>query len=86
MTADRRREGEQVIVATSASHMPRAIITFADQDLDPIAAPTDFHYPRAESASNKPWKQWIPSSGGHGECQKWLYESVATLGQRLGLL
>lgn len=86
MASDLRKENEQIIVATSASHMPRAMLTFADLNLDPIAAPTDFHYPREESASNKPWKQWIPSSGGHGENKKWLYETVATLGQRLGIL
>lgn len=86
MAAERRREGEQVIVATSASHMPRAILTFADEGLDPVAAPTDFRYPREESAVDHPWKRWIPSGGGHYENKQWLYETVATLGQRLGIL
>jgi len=86
MTAAIRSENERVLIATSANHMPRAMITFADLGLDPIAAPTEFHYPRKESRANKPWKQWIPSSHGHGQCQLWLYESVAILGQRLGII
>lgn len=86
MTAERCRAGERVVIATSAGHMPRAMLAFANRGLEPVAAPTDFRYPRKESASDKPWKQWIPSSAGHGECQQWLYESVATLAQRFGLM
>lgn len=86
MTAAIRKQGEQVILATSASHMPRAMLTFAGHGLVPVAAPTDFRYPRKESAADKPWKQWIPSTAGHGECQQWLYESVATFAQKIGLM
>lgn len=66
--------------------MPRALLTFADEGLEVLAAPTDFQYPRKESAVDRPWKRWIPSSGGHHENKMWLYETVATLAQRLGLL
>lgn len=86
LTVKRHQEGERVIVATSASHMPRALLTFADEGLEALAAPTDFQYPRKESAVDRPWKRWIPSSGGHHENKMWLYETVATLAQRLGLL
>lgn len=86
MTVERHQEGERVIVATSASHMPRALLTFADQGLEALAAPTDFQYPREESAVDRPWKRWIPSSGGHHENKMWLYETVATLAQRFGIL
>ncbi|MEM9284206.1 MAG: ElyC/SanA/YdcF family protein [Verrucomicrobiota bacterium] len=85
MTADMRRPDEQVIIATSAGHMPRAMLAFTDEDLAPIAAPTDFHFPREESTADEPWKRWIPSTGGHALSERWLYESVASLAQRSGL-
>jgi uncharacterized SAM-binding protein YcdF (DUF218 family) len=86
MTAAVRKQGERVIIVTSASHMPRAMITFAGHDMDPVAAPTDFRHARRESRTDKPWKRWIPSTAGHGESQQWLYESVATLARRIGLM
>jgi len=81
LAAERRREGEQVVVATSAGHMPRAMTIFAEEGLDPLAAPADFWYPREGSAGDEAWKRWIPSAGGIGGTRRLLYESLASLWQ-----
>lgn len=78
------KDGEQVVVVTSAGHMPRAMTIFADADLKPIAAPCDFWYPRAGSPHEKKWKQWIPSSGGIGGTRQMLYEGLASLMHAVG--
>jgi uncharacterized SAM-binding protein YcdF (DUF218 family) len=77
------KNGEQLVLATSASHMPRAMATFKAAKYQPKAAPTDFHYPRAGSAEDKAWKPWIPSADGIGGSHQWLRESLASLWQRV---
>ena len=42
----------QVIVVTNALHMPRAIKTFQEQGLKPIAAPTNFIVPKGLNSYN----------------------------------
>ncbi len=77
------RPDERVVIATSAGHMPRAMITFANAGIAAIAAPCDFHYPRPGSSEDRWWRRWIPSSGGAGSTQQMLYEGTATLKQLL---
>jgi uncharacterized SAM-binding protein YcdF (DUF218 family) len=78
-----RRDGEQVVIATSAGHMPRAMETFSNVGLSPIAAPCDFWYPRAGSPGEKKWKRWIPSAGGISGTHQMLYEGLASLWQKI---
>jgi uncharacterized SAM-binding protein YcdF (DUF218 family) len=77
------RGNEQLVLASSASHMPRAIDTFKALKYQPKAAPTDFHYPRAGSAEDKVWKPWIPSADGINSSHQWLREILASQLQRL---
>ncbi len=77
------RPGEPLVLATSAGHMPRAMATFANAGFEPIAAPCDFVYPRRGSPNDRWWRQWIPSAGGAGSTQQMLYETTASLKQRL---
>jgi uncharacterized SAM-binding protein YcdF (DUF218 family) len=77
------RNTEQVIVVTSAAHMVRAMRTFDDAGLEPIAAPADYGYRRAGSPSEKIWPLWVPSNAGIHSTHQWLYEQVAYLWQTL---
>ncbi len=72
-----------VVLATSASHMPRAIRIFTDAGMTSIAAPTDFGFVRAGSPRDKIWPRWIPSTDGVGGNHAWLYEKVAILWEML---
>jgi uncharacterized SAM-binding protein YcdF (DUF218 family) len=72
------KDGRQLVLVTSASHMPRAMKIFSNGSMQPAAAPTDFHYPRDGSAEDKPWERWIPSSNGIGSTHQWLYETLAS--------
>ena len=73
--------GQPIIVVTSAGHMPRAIKTFEVEGLAPIAAPTDYGFPRAGSPDEKIWQRWLPSADGIGSNHQWLYEKVAIVWQ-----
>jgi len=75
----RQHHNEQVIVVTSAGHMPRAIQIFRDANLAPLAAPTDYGFPRAGSPGDKIWPRWIPSAEGIGSNHQWLYEQAASI-------
>lgn len=79
LTRERMKEGEQVVIATSAGHMPRSMDLFARAGLDPIAAPCEYWHPRKGSPTEKKWKQWIPSSGGIGATRQMLYEAIASV-------
>ena len=72
-----------VVLATSASHMPRAVQIFTDAGMTAIAAPTDFGFVRAGSPRDKIWPRWIPSTDGLAGNHAWLYEKVATLWQMI---
>ena len=74
-------QGQPTIVVTSAGHMPRAMTLFASANLTPIAAPTDFGFPREGSPNDKIWQRWIPSTDGIGSNHQWLYERVAMVWQ-----
>ena len=79
----RRWRGEQIVVVTSASHMVRAMQIFSDQELSPIAAPAEFWFTRAGSPDEKIWPRWIPSTDGINSNHQWLYETVASIWQRV---
>lgn len=83
LLASRLRTGEQLVLATSASHMPRAMTIFKDAGMNPKAAPADFHYPRAGSPEDKAWKQWIPAADGIGGNHQMLREAIASLWQKV---
>ena len=74
-------KGQSTIVVTSAGHMPRAMMLFEAANLSPIAAPTDFGFPRAGSPNEKVWQRWIPSTDGIGSNHQWLYERAAMVWQ-----
>lgn len=78
-TVAKLQNGEKIIIVTSASHMPRAMQIFQDQNLNPIAAPAEFWFPRSGSANDKLWPRWIPSTDGIGSNHQWLYEQIASL-------
>lgn len=75
------RKDEQLVLVTSASHMPRAMTIFKDAGRKPAAAPTDFQYPRAGSLEDKAWERWVPSSEGIGGSHQMIYEALASLWQ-----
>lgn len=79
LAAEHRREGERLVVVTTAGHMPRAMKIFGAAGLEPIAAPCDFNLPRKGSPEDKWWKKWIPSAYGVMGTQAMLYEWVAGL-------
>ena len=74
-------QGQPTIVVTSAGHMLRAMTLFSSANLSPIAAPTDFGFPRAGSPNDIVWQRWIPSTDGIGSNHQWLYERVAMVWQ-----
>jgi uncharacterized SAM-binding protein YcdF (DUF218 family) len=76
-------EGDQIVLATSAGHMPRAMEIFSLAGHVPLAAPCDFSHPRQGSRSEKLWKQWIPSEGGAGATRQMLYETVSLLWEKI---
>lgn len=65
-------------LVTSAGHMPRAIGLFRKQDLQPIAAPTDFQMPKQIQRS--PWR---PSSMGLAYSDLAVHEHVGIWWYRL---
>lgn len=75
------RKDDQLVLVTSASHMPRAMTIFKDAGRKPAAAPTDFQYPRAGSHEDKAWERWVPSSEGIGGSHQMIYEALASLWQ-----
>ena len=75
----RQRKGEQIVVVSSAGHMVRAMQIFRDEGLSPIAAPSEFWFPRAGSPDDKIWPRWIPSTGGINSNHQWLYEQIASI-------
>lgn len=64
---------KSVALVTSASHMPRAMMLFKQQKLDPIAAPTDF------SASPPGWHGFDVNIRG-------LYRSTKALHEYIGII
>ncbi|MDA3926408.1 MAG: YdcF family protein [Kiritimatiellae bacterium] len=71
-----------LILATSASHIPRAIKIFQKQGLSPIASPCDYRFCERESSSE--WYMWPLPSGSNfnysnAAAHEWMgnvYESI----------
>lgn len=74
----------QVVVVSSAGHMPRAMKIFADDGLAPVGAPADFHFDRKGNPNAKLWRQWIPSGGGMEGTRQMLYEATASIWHAIG--
>lgn len=83
LARDLTEEGGQIVLATSAGHMPRAMEIFTKAGFEPVAAPCDFSHPREGSPNDKVWKRWIPSEGGVGATRQLLYETVALIWERV---
>jgi uncharacterized SAM-binding protein YcdF (DUF218 family) len=81
--AARQRKNEQIVVVSSAGHMMRAMEIFEDKGLEPVAAPSEFWFPRAGSPGDKIWPRWIPSTNGINSNHQWLYETAASLWHRV---
>lgn len=84
ITSGVRKDGEQVVVATSARHMPRAMSVFDKAGFDPIAAPADFRSVSPGSPEDRVWQRWVPSTEGIGDTHQMLYENLAGLWHELG--
>ena len=80
----RQHRGEQVVVVTSAGHMPRAMTIFRDSGIVPIAAPTGYGFTRSGSPDEKKWPRWVPSTEGIASNHQWLYEQIASLWHAMG--
>lgn len=74
-------QGQLVVLATSAGHMPRAATIFQDEGMRILPAPTDYSFVRAGSERDRIWPRWVPSTGGIGSNHAWLYEAVASVWQ-----
>jgi uncharacterized SAM-binding protein YcdF (DUF218 family) len=73
--------GQPLVLATSAGHMPRAVRIFADEGLQVLPAPTDYGFVRAGSSKDRIWPRWVPSADGLVSSHAFLYEAVANLWQ-----
>jgi len=74
-----RVQGNNVVLITNASHMPRAINYFNQQGVYPIAAPTGYWVKNIDE--DKDWRYYLPSSGKLYQASKAWYESVALMVQ-----
>ncbi|MBL8809322.1 MAG: YdcF family protein [Planctomycetaceae bacterium] len=77
------RKDEQVIVVTSAGHMPRAMLIFTQEGLNPKAAPSDYGFVRKGGSRDKILPRWVPSTDGLITNHLWLYEKVASIWQAI---
>lgn len=69
-------EGAQLLLVTSASHMPRAMVHFRNAGLRPIAAPT--HYlARRDDADQLSY--WVPSARHLEKSERAVYEWLGRL-------
>ncbi|XKH61820.1 YdcF family protein [Halomonas sediminis] len=66
-------EDAQVLLVTSASHMPRAMRHFEVAGLAPVAAPTHFLANRTEGFG---LAYWIPSARELRKAERAIYEAL----------
>lgn len=72
-------EGTQLLLVTSASHMPRAMVHFRNAGLRPIAAPT--HYLARRDDTDR-LSYWIPSARHLEKSERAIYEWLGMLATR----
>lgn len=66
-------DAEQVLLVTSALHMPRAVATFRAQGIEAIAAPTDFQVLGADGARALSWlPDALALAGTSRACKEYL--------------
>jgi uncharacterized SAM-binding protein YcdF (DUF218 family) len=78
---EKRRFGSNVLLVSSAYHMPRSIMLFRRAGLNPIPVPTDYKTDRGPAVRHK-WAEsilgWMPQASE-------LQRTVSALRERLGL-
>ncbi len=77
-------DGGEVVLVTTASHMPRAVAFFADQGLRVTPAPCDYIGPRhAESRLAVNRQRWRPRGGSLADSEELWHEYLGWLYYRL---
>ena len=71
----------QLVVVTSAIHMPRAMFLFKKAGLQPVAAPTDYLLKKGKK--NDSWF-WVPSSRNISKMESAIHEYLGFLWVKLG--
>ncbi len=77
--ADRFRDGRPLILVTDALHLPRAMLLFEAEGLNPIPAPTNH---RLKSGAVRRW-HWAPSSENAFFLESAFHEYIGMLWARL---
>lgn len=79
---EKRRFGSNVLLVTSAYHMPRSLMLFRRAGLHPIPVPTDYKTDRGPAVRRKSAENilaWMPQASD-------LQRTSAALRERLGML
>lgn len=63
----------QLVIVTSALHMPRAVYLFEKAGLNPVAAPTGFKIKQSKKLS---YWFWVPSSGNIAKTEALIHEII----------
>ena len=74
--------GEQFILVTSATHLPRSMRSFVREGLKPIPAPADYLYgyhPKYRFPFPRPVSYYIPTTDSLMRSSAALYEYLGTL-------
>ncbi|MGF1767131.1 envelope biogenesis factor ElyC [Enterovibrio makurazakiensis] len=69
-----------LVLVTSASHMPRALYEFQSAGLDPIPAPTNY---MAQKEIQQPWIKYSPRAQYLEQFERFWHERLGQLWQRL---
>lgn len=72
--------GHNLILVTSAIHMPRAMLIFKKEGFNPIASPTNFII--KHGSRKNPWR-WLPSAGYAGMMEAAVHEYVGILWMKI---
>lgn len=70
-----------VILVTSAYHMPRAMLEFRRAGIRAIAAPTGQEIDGADPGN---WRSWLPNSSGLSKSERALHEYLGLMAQHVG--
>ena len=70
------REPSDILLVTSAWHMPRALHNFERRGLEVVPLPCDYSGVPVVEARKEKGPDWLPSLGHLGEFQRWLTEVV----------